>query len=156
MAKKPVVKSGSVQENKSRETKIGNLTGGVVVGGNVKAGRDVIAGDQITTTAQQRISAVSTQEFLEELKKLQTQIAILKQSQKLSSTQLRRIEVVESDTQDVIDEIQKPSPSGARMNDILSAAKLTLDNLAENLSTASSLSTIFATLGQIALKLFSR
>lgn len=136
--------------------RVAKMTGGVVVGGNIRAGRDVVMGDQtnINDNRQQVNNITSVPEFMVELQKLQAQIAALKQAPELTPAQTRRLEVVEGDVQEVVAEVQKPKPLAARINDTLTGAQTTMTNIGQSVTAAVGLGTVLGGLAQVALKLF--
>lgn len=121
--------------------------------GDVKAGRDIIMGDQTINT--QYLSSVQTpSEFVEALQKLQEEIANLKKDPALAPPEVRRIEVVEADVQDAIEEAKKPEPLADRINKTLDGAKETMEKLSGSVGTAMALGAGLAQLAQVAIKLF--
>ena len=158
MAKKPVTKKTTAKAKSARRrTKtptIGTMKGGIVVGGDIRAGRDVIMGDQYNDLRQQVAQISSPGEFVARAQELQAQVAALKQQPELQPTEARRIELVEADVKEAVEEAQKEKPAGQRINDTLASAKETMDNLAKSITTAVGLGTVLGGLGQMALKLF--
>ncbi|MEK7786776.1 MAG: hypothetical protein AAB658_15305, partial [Chloroflexota bacterium] len=76
----------------------------------IKAGRDIIMGDQknIIDNRRQIANIASPAEFVAELHKLQAQIAALKQERQITPAQAQAVEVVEGRVKEVIEEAQKP------------------------------------------------
>jgi len=68
--------------------------------------------------------------------------------------QVRRIEAVEGDVQEVVQEAQKEKPVGKRINETLVSAKETMEKLGASVTAAMGLGAVLGGLGQIALKLF--
>ena len=89
----------------------------------------------------------SPAQFVDELKKLQAQIAMIKQGQ-LSTALARNLEVVEGQISAVTEEAQKPQPALERIQATLSEAKETMELLAGSLSAAT---TLGATIGWLVL-----
>ena len=152
MAKKPVTKKKA--STRRRAPTVGTMKGGVVVGGSIKAGRDVIMGDQYNDFRQQVAQISSPAEFVARAQELQVKIAEIKKQPDLLPTEVRRVELVEADVKDAVEEAQKKKPAGKRINDTLASAKETMDNIAKSVTAAVGLGTVIAGLGQIALKLF--
>ncbi len=142
MAKKPGTKKPAANQ------------GGITIGGNVIAKRDVIIGDQYNDFRQQVAQIGSPAEFVEQVKKLQEQLAALKELPGLLPEHVQTLEVVEGDVQKVIEEAQKPKPLAARMTATLTGAKAVMDSLGESVKSALGLGTVLAGLAQIALKVF--
>lgn len=129
--------------------------------GKITVERDMIAGDQIihgnqyNASRDMNIANVSTpREFIEQLREVQHEIAVLKQSSELSPSQVRRIEAVEGDVIEVLDEVQKPKPLPARINETLSNAQETMEKIGGSVTAAVGLGTVLGTLAQLALKIF--
>ena len=158
MAKKPVTKKKTTaakpkarRRPRAVSRKVEKMTGGVVVGGSLKVGRDMVMRDQYNWQAAQ---IASPQDFVSELERLRAQIAELKREPELTPAQVRRVEVVEADVQDALQEAQKPQPLGARINTTLDGAKETMTKLGEGVQAAVGLGATLAGLGQMALRLF--
>jgi len=158
MAKKPVAKKTSGAKAKpavKRKTPtIGTMKGGVVVGGNIKAGRDVIMGNQYNDLRQQVAQIASPAEFLARAQEVQQQIAALKQQPELAPVQVKQLELAEAEVQDAARQAQQDKPVGQRINETLTSAQETMDKLAKGVTAAVGLGTVIGSLGQIALKLF--
>lgn len=122
----------------------------------IKAGRDIIMGDQknIIDNRRQIAHVASPAEFVAELQKLQAQIAALKQERQITPAQVQAVEVVEGQVKEVIEEAQKPQPLGARITAALTGAQAVLGSMAGSVTAAVGLGATLAGLGQIALKLF--
>jgi len=120
----------------------------------IKAGRDVIIGNQYNDYRQQIAHIASPREFALELEKLQKQIAEIKQQANLDSIDIQTIEVVEGRVKEAIEESQKPQPVAERITSALDKAKKTIDSLSGSVTAAIGLCTVIAGFGQVALKLF--
>ncbi len=133
----------------------------VNVRGNIIAKRDVIMGDQTNTTTnylyqpQQIANIHNADEFRAELQKVRAEIERLKQQPQLPAPHKASLEVVEGQVAQVMEEMEKPKPLGARIRATLTDAKAALDSLAGGVTSAVGLGTALAGLGQIALKLFN-
>ena len=147
MVKKPVKKRQSASKASAAKTQI-------AVAGSIKAGRDVIIGDQYNDFRQQIANVASPGEFAAELKKLQAEIAALKGQATLTPAQAQTVEVVEGQIQQVVEEAQKAQPVAARITATLTGAKAVMDSLSGGIASAVGLGTTIAAFGQIALKLF--
>jgi hypothetical protein len=158
MSKKPVAKKAKAKPAAKRRTTktptIGKMTGGVVVGGSIKAGRDVIMGDQYNDLRQQVAQIASPAEFVARAQELQAKIAEIKKQPDLLPAQVETIEVVEGQVKQAIEEAHKPQPLAARINATLTGAKAVMDSLGDSVKAAVGLGTVLAGLGQIAIKLF--
>ena len=152
MAKKPVTKKKAT--TRKRAPTVGTMKGGVLVGGNIRAGRDVIMGDQYNDMRQQVAQISSPAEFVARAQELQARIAEVKQQSDLLPAQVETIEVVEGQVKQVIEEAQKPKPLAARINATLTGARAVMDSLGDSVKSAIGLGAVLAGLGQIALKLF--
>lgn len=129
--------------------------------GKISAKGDVVMGDQVihgskyNAARDTNIAKVSTpREFIDQLRQVQNEIVVLKQSPELAASQVRRIEVVEGDVIEVIDEAQKPKPLPARIHDTLSDAKETMDKVGGGVKSALELGAALGMLAQLALKVF--
>jgi len=126
----------------------------ITVSGGIHAGRDVIMGDQYNDLRQQVLHIGSPQEFLERASAVQAQLAEIKQQPDLLPAQVRRIEAVEGDVQEAIEEAKKDKPQGKSIKSTLDGAKETMDKLAEGVKSAIGLGSVLGGLAQIAIKLF--
>jgi hypothetical protein len=152
MAKKPVTKKKA--PTRKRAPTVGTMKGGVVVGGSIRAGRDVIMGDQYNDLRQQVAQISSPAEFVARAQELQTKIAEIKKQPDLLPAQVETMQVVEGQVKQVIEEAQKPKPLAARINATLTGAKAVMDSLGDSVKSAIGLGAVLAGLGQIAIKLF--
>lgn len=154
MAKKPARKKTVPKRRTARTPTVGTMKGGIVVGGSIKAGRDVIMGDQYNDLRQQVAQIATPAEFIVKAQELQAQIAALKQQPELLPAQAATLDVVEGNVRQAIQAAQEPQPVGARINATLTGAKAVMDSMGEGVKAAVGLGTVLAGLGQIALKLF--
>ena len=158
MAKKPVTKKTTAKAKSARRrTKtptIGTMKGGIVVGGDIRAGRDVIMGDQYNDMRQQVAQISSPAEFIAKAQELQAKIAEIKKQPNLLPAQAATLDVVEGNVKQAIQAAQEPQPVGARINATLTGAKAVMDSMGKSVTSAVGLGTVLAGLGQIALKLF--
>ena len=126
----------------------------ITVSGGIHARRDVIIGDQYNDLRQQIAQIGSPQEFLAQAQELQARLAEIKRGPDLPPAQVRRLELVEADVKDAVEEAQKPRPQGKSIKATLDGAKETMDKLAEGVKSAVGLGTVLGGLAQIAIKLF--
>lgn len=126
------------------------------VQGNITAKRDVIMGDQTNyiDNRKQIANIASPQEFVSELEKVRAELLKLKAAPNLSLAEVRRVEVVEADVVEVLEESKKSAPVADRINQMLETASKTMTNMGKAVAGAVTLGTTLAGLGQIALKLF--
>jgi len=92
------------------------------VEGGLHAGGDIVQGDLINITHQQIANIYSQEEFLAELRSLQSQIAALKLLPQVTPQDQQTLEVVESQIKDAVTEAQKPKLLGARIKATLTGA----------------------------------
>ncbi len=130
----------------SRAPRIEKMTGGVVVGGNINAQRDVVMGNQ-TNITDNRIAHISTpREFVAELEKLRAQIAALKHSPDLDAGDQQTVQIIEGRVSDAATEASKPEPDGNKVVALLDKAGKTMTALGAGVTTAIGLG---ETLGKI-------
>jgi len=153
MTKKRTTKKSSRPTTRRKPT-VGARKGSIVVSGDIKAGRDVIMGDQYNDLRQQVAQISSPQEFVARAQELQARIAEINKQPDLLPTQVETIAVAEDQVKQVIEEAQKPKPLATRINATLTGAKAVMDSLGESVKSAVGLGGVLAGLGQIALKLF--
>ncbi|MBI4672296.1 MAG: hypothetical protein HY741_11610 [Chloroflexi bacterium] len=129
--------------------------------GKITARRDVIMGDKIvhgneySAAGQMNVANVSTpREFIEQLRQVQNEITALKQAPELSASQVRRIEAVEGDVVEVLQEAQKPKPLPARISETLSDAQETMNKIGGSVKSAVELGAALGALAQLAMKIF--
>ena len=146
-SKKSTAKAGAPKRHASPQTQI-------TVRGNITAKRDVIIGNQYNDLRQQIAQIASPEEFLARAREAQTQIAEIKKSPELLPAQVRRLEVIQADVQEAVDEAQKPQPRATSIKATLDGAKETMDRLAEGVKSAVGLGTVLGGLAQIAIRLF--
>lgn len=155
--KKPASKKGPAKRPAKRPPAAKTQ---VNVGGNIIAKRDVVLGDQknvITTyhyQPQQIANIQNTDEFRAELQKARAEVERLKQLPQLPAPHKASLEVVDDKMVQVMEEMEKPKPLGARIRTTLTDAKAVLDSLAGGVTSAVGLGAALAGLGGIALKLF--
>ncbi|MGQ9851708.1 MAG: hypothetical protein ACUVSU_16830, partial [Aggregatilineaceae bacterium] len=119
--------------------------------GKIQAGRDIVMGDQYV--GSHYIANIHTQaQFVEELRKLQEEIAKLMQDSTLALADKLRVEAVQLDIQEAIEEARKPAPLGEHINQTLIRAKETLET--GSVDAAMNLGISLARLATLALKLF--
>ena len=126
----------------------------VTIHGDVHAGRDVVMGDQYNDLRQQIAQIASPADFVAKAREVQSELVRLKTQPEITPSEKRRLEAVEGDVADVIEEALKPKPLPERINGTLTAATQTLENMSKSVAAAVGLGTLLGTLGQAALKLF--
>ena len=158
MAKKPITKAKATAKGKTTTRKraptVGTMKGGVVVGGNVNVKGDRVVGTQYKDLREQVAQIATPAEFIARAQEVQAQIAALKQQPELAPAQVRRLELVEADVKETVEEAQKENPVGQRINETLASAKETMDKISAGVKSAVGLGVVLGGLGQAALKLF--
>jgi len=126
------------------------------VEGGIHVGRDMIAGDQknVYYQNQQTIHITSPTQFMDELQKLKDEIEQLKSQPNVEPAALRRMEVVQADIQDALDESAKERPAAERINKTLDSARETMEKVGGSVASAVNLGTALGNLALIAMKLF--
>jgi hypothetical protein len=128
----------------------------ITVRGGIKAGRDVIMGDQHAyyDYRKQIARIASPAEFTAELQKLREQIAALKAQPALLPAQVQTLEFAQEQIEQSVAESQEPQPLAARVKGTLDGAKSAMDSLKGGVSSAVELGKALAAFGSLALKLF--
>jgi spermidine synthase len=119
----------------ARTTKI-EMKGGVYVQGDIKAKRDVIQGNQYNDYRQQIAQIATPQQFITEAEKVQAQIAEAKKHPALPPAQQRRLEVIEGDVKEVVEEAKKDKPNPKTMSDTLKTAAETMEGVGKAVEAA--------------------
>ena len=124
--------------------------------GGIHANRDVIMGDQHNTINQnQSTTNINTpSQFMEELKKIKEEIERLKSLPNVDPAAVRRMDLVQADIDDVVDEAKKEAPTAERIKTTLDGAKEVMDKIGGSVVSAINLGTTLANLAGIAMKLF--
>jgi hypothetical protein len=159
MARKAVRKTKKKPAPPSRSAgatqRVGRMSGGVVAGRDINIKRDFAGRDKTTIINRPQTAPIHTpQQFVGELKKLSAQVAELKALAALTPAQARRVEVIEADLQEALEEAQKPQPLAERINTTLTTARATMDNLAGGLASAAGLGAALGGLAKLAAKVF--
>jgi hypothetical protein len=168
MAKKPVSKKKSTARTRAGVKRTATSKGGIAVAGdihakrdviigkqqNIKASRDVVLGDQYHYLSEQVANITKPEEFIASAQEVQAQLAEIKKQPDLLPAQARRIEAVEGDVQEAVEEAKKDQPAGERIRSTLDSAKETMDKLAEGVKSAVGLGSVLGGLAQIAIRLF--
>ena len=160
MAKKPTTTKKKTSSKKGPAKRPASAKTQVTVHGNIIAKRDVVMGNQenvITTynyQPQQIANIHNATEFRDELQKARAEVERLKQLPQLPAPHKASLEVVEDKIAQVMEEMEKPKPLGARISATLTDAKAVLDSLAGGVASAVGLGAALAGLGGIALKVF--
>lgn len=103
---------------------------------------------------QQTINITSPAQFIDELHKLKEEIERMKSQPNVDTAAARRMDVVQADIQDAMDEATKDKPSSERINKTLDSAKETMEKLGGSITTAVNLGTTLGNLALMAWKLF--
>ena len=160
-AKKPVAKRAATKSAVSQ--RVDKMTGGVVVGGSIRAGHDVVTGDQTNISDKRQLHVSSPGEFAAELKQVQAQLAALRQAStaQLEDDDRQIIEVVEGQVAKAAEEAAQPKPDGDRIVTTLEKAKKRLETMTAGVGAAMGLGTAIGALaphleqlGQLAKQLF--
>jgi hypothetical protein len=133
---------------------IGEVSGGQVIYGGIHARRDVVMGDQFNLQDQRSLTIQTPAEFVAELQALKAELAGLKAQAALTPAQERRIDMVEADLQEALEEAQTPRPLGERIRSTLNEAKTTLDAFSGSIQSAVDLGVKLGGLALIAAKVF--
>lgn len=146
-AKKPTSKGDS---NKPGGGNTFNINGGI------KAGRDVVMGNQTKTVYQSThtTNLVSLEQFREELRKLREEIEQLKSQPDVGKADALRIEVAQAEIDSAMEEAAKEAPAAERIKKTLDGAKETMDKLGGSVASAINLGTALGNLAMMAAKLF--
>lgn len=140
-SKKPAARKKSPARRRPaapRGQRVEKVTGGVVVGGDIKAGRDVVMHDQINIrdNRQQTAQIGTSQELVAELHKLRAEIAALKQSPELDETDAQLVKVVEARVVEAAEAAAKPEPDKGKVITALAKANTTMAALGAGVTTA--------------------
>jgi len=122
--------------------------------GGIKAGRDVVMGDQ-NVYVQNITNVHSPTQFVEELQKLEMELEKLKKLPSLTPARARAVATAQAKVNKAIIEAKKPAPLGERINKTLDGAKQTMEKLGGSIGTAIGLGAALAQLAALALKLFA-
>lgn len=115
----------------------------ITIKGDVKAGRDVIMGDQYNVDVA---NVTTPAEFTAKLAEIQAAIAALKQEPVLTSVQKRNVEAAEQQVAKAAEEARKPDADGEKIKETLTEAKDTFDLLSGGLEAAVKLGKTLATI----------
>jgi hypothetical protein len=126
------------------------------VEGGIRAGRDVIQGDQTNYGPRDfQIQQVSTpDEFVQKLAEIRAAIETLKQQPDLSSAQTRNIEAAEEQVAKAAEEAAKPDTDGTQVQKTLKEAQETFDLLSGGIASAATLGVVLGNLAKLAIQLF--
>ena len=127
-----------------------NVEGGIHVAGNM------IAGDQTNTyyQNQQNINITSPAQFMDELQKLKEEIERLKSQPNIDRSAVRRMDVVQADIDDAIQEAAKEEPGARHIKDTLTSAKETMEKLVGTVASAINFGSTLGNLALMATRLF--
>lgn len=127
-----------------------NIQGDVHFGG----GMVNIAGDQFNLHQETILNISTPAQFADELQKLKAEIGQLKAQANIDPAAARRLDVVQGDIQDAIEESSKEKPVAERIKTTLDGAKETMEKLGGSIGAAVSLGTTIGNLALMAWKLF--
>ncbi|MBM3131290.1 MAG: hypothetical protein FJ009_22035 [Chloroflexi bacterium] len=137
MPKKVTVKKQTARKPQaSRVTKIGTMKGGVLVQGSIKAGRDVIQGNQYNDYRQQIAHVATPAQFITEAEKLQAEIAQVKTLPALPSAKAPHVLAAEQNVQTATAEAKKDKPDPIVIQDNLKSAAETMESVGKALDAA--------------------
>lgn len=148
---KPKAKTPTSRRTPSKPASgnIFNVDGGIHIAGNM------IAGDQTNYYQnQQTINISSRTEFMDELQKLREEIEQLKSQPNIDRSAVRRMDVVQADIDDAIQEAAKEQPGAKRINDTLTSARETMEKLGGTVASAINLGSTLGNLALMATRLF--
>jgi hypothetical protein len=134
--KKMTIKAKQSKATQTPIIKLRTMRGGVVVQGNIKAKRDVIMGDQINDYRKRLMQIATPHQFIAEAEMMQTQIADARKMPMLPPAQQRRLEVIEGDIKEVIEEAKHDKPDPKSIRDTLKSASATMDSVGKAIEAA--------------------
>ncbi len=146
--KKPATRASARAPQPAVAQRVAKMTGGLVVGGNINAGRDVVMGDQRNRTDNRRLQVNSPAELAAELKQVQAQLAALrvKHTAQLEDDDRQLIEVVEGQVAKAAAEAEQPKPDGDRIGTTLEKAQKRLETMTAGVGAAVGLGTAIGAL----------
>ena len=109
------------------------------VEGDIRAGRDVIMGDQYNQIVQNVENNPSPAEFTAALKQVQQELVSIKQQSGLTAAQARNIEAAQQRVQEAEQKSSQPKPPVDEIKAALTDAKETMDAISGSLVSAVSL-----------------
>ncbi|MEO8354458.1 MAG: toll/interleukin-1 receptor domain-containing protein [Chloroflexota bacterium] len=124
--------------------------------GSVNVQGAMIGGDQTNyyNNNQQTINITSPAQFMDELQKLKDEIGKLKSQPNVDPATARRMDLVQTDIDDVVNEANKEKPVAERIKTTLDGAKEVMDKVGGSVGSAVNLGTALGSLAMIAMKLF--
>ena len=127
-----------------------NFQGEVHIAGNMIGG----AQTNYSYNQQHTYNITSPSQFMDELQKLKAEIERLKTLPDVDRSIARRMDVVQADIEEALDEAAKERPAAERINKTLDGAKETIEKLESSVGTAMKLGTTLGQLAMIAMRLF--
>jgi hypothetical protein len=124
--------------------------------GEVHVGGNMIGGDQTNYyfNNQQTFNITSPAQFIDELQKLKNAVEQLKSQPNVDPATIRRIDLVQADIEDAVQEAKRENPVGERIKNALDGAKEVMDKVGDSIASAVNLGTTLGNLALIAMKLF--
>lgn len=157
VVKKEEEKKNEPKPRKPAASKPQNTDGpNIIVHGNINVGGDFISRDQYKTViTNETINNISSPaDFVAVLNQLKAEIEALKAQPNLDSTVARRLNTVEGDITDVINEVENEKPVAERIKSTLESAKDTMNLIKGSVSSAVALGTTLGNLALMAWKIF--
>lgn len=157
VVKKEEEKKKEPKPRKPAASKPQNTDGpNIIVRGNINVGGDFISRDQYKTViTNETINNISSPaDFVAVLNQLKAEIEALKAQPNLDSTVARRLNTVEGDITDVINEVENEKPVAERIKSTLESAKDTMNLIKGSVSSAVALGTTLGNLALMAWKIF--
>jgi hypothetical protein len=124
------------------------------VQGGIHIGRDMVAGGQVNYINETNLNISTPAQFMDELQKLKDEIEKLKSQPAVDTAASRRMDVVQADIQDAMNEAAKDKPVAERIKNTLDGAKETMEKLGGSIGAALNLGTMLGNLALLAIKLF--
>jgi hypothetical protein len=143
MAKQSTAKKKTAHKSRAAKTttKIGTMKGGVLVQGSIKAGRDVIQGNQYNDYRQQIAQVATPAQFITEAEKLQAEIAKVKELPALSPAKAPLVLAAEQNVQTATTEAKKEKPDPNIIQDNLKTAAETMEGVGKAIDAAGKVGT---------------
>jgi hypothetical protein len=149
---------GSAMPKKITKPKEQKKSGGNTfnIEGGVRAGRDVVMGDQTKTVYQttQTFNITTPAQFVDELNKLKEEIEKLKSQPDVDKSTSLRMELAQAEIETAMEEAKKEQPTAERIKNTLDSAKEVMNKIGGGVTSAINLGTTLGNLALLALKVF--